>query len=243
MKPGLMIRVLGPVDVATPEGVCSVGGCHSRRLLGALVISVAHAVATDQLIDVVWGQSPPPTAHATLQSLVSRLRRIVGPEAIVLVDHSYRLDAEPSSVDALRFERLVRSAERAVDDAERRKDLCGEALALWRGVPFGELVDDDPFRLEALRLDELRMSAMELRLAAQVELGETDVATAYLRAALEEHPYREKLWYLLIEALADEGRRVEALRECDRFRGVLADVGLVPDETLRDLAERIASPR
>jgi DNA-binding SARP family transcriptional activator len=239
VKPGSMIRVLGPVDVLTPDGVCSVGGLHSRRLLGALVISVAHAVPADHLIDVVWGEAPPRTAQATLQSLVSRLRQIVGPDSILLVDHSYLLSIELKGVDALHFERLVASAQHE-HDAERRRALCQEALALWRGVPFGDLADDDPFRLEALRLDELRMSAMELRLAADVELGDTDLAVAYLRAAIEEHPYREKLWHLLIEALAADGRRVEALRECERLRQVLAEVGLEADDALRGLAEAIA---
>ncbi len=241
MKPGSMIRVLGPIDVLTPEGTSSVGGLHSRRLLGALVVSVAHAVAADKLIDVVWGETPPPSASATLQSLVSRLRRIVGGDSIRLVDHSYVLSVGRGCVDALEFERLVATAEHEHGDVGRRRALCQEALALWRGVPFGELADEDPFRLEALRLDELRVSAMELRLAADVELGDTDLAVASLRALIEEHPYRERLWQLLIEALAADGRRVEALREYDRFRILLAEVGLVADDTLRDLAERTAA--
>ena len=69
--------------------------------------------------------------------------------------------ADVDQVDALRFEQLVRAATADHCSPQESRSLCHEALQLWRGVPFGELADVDPFRLEAMRLDELRMLAME----------------------------------------------------------------------------------
>ena len=224
------IRVLGPIDVSTPAGPVPVGGPRARALLGALVISAGHAVPIDHLCQVMWGDDQPRSAHNTLQSYVSQLRHLLGHEAVVLTDHSYELDARD-------FERLLWRATDARDDAEERWRLSREALDLWRGRPFGDLADDEPFRLEAYRLDELRLTAMELNMSADLELGRHELVVGELESAVEEHPYREPLWYLLIDALARGGRRVEALRTCARLRHVLREVGVSPGAEL-DLHER-----
>jgi DNA-binding SARP family transcriptional activator len=203
-------------------------------------VSARHAVPVDQLAEVVWGAEPPPTGCETLQSHVSRLRRLLGAETIVMVDHAYLLDVAVEQVDALRFERLVDEAVAHRGQPETARDLTHEALGLWRGVPFGDLADEEPFRLEALRLDQLRSAAMELRIEADIALGRAELVVGALEAAVEESPYREHLWYLLIDALSAQERRVEALRTCDRLRTLLREVGLVPGEELRRREERIA---
>ncbi len=240
MHSGYAIRVLGPVDVLTDGGVLQVGGRRAQRLLAGLVVSAGHAVPVDHLVEVVWGVDPPPSAPGTLQSHVSRLRRLLGPSTIRRVDHAYVLNVGSDEVDALRFERMLSEALSLRGDPERCRDLSQSALSLWRGVPFGDLADDEPFRLEALRLDELRLTAMELRIEADVALGRPELVVGALETAVEEYPYRERLWHLLIDALAQDGRRVEALRACDRLRRLLGDVGLVADDELRRREDHIA---
>ena len=78
---------------------------------------------------------------------------------------------------------------------------------------------------------------MELNISADLELGRHELVVGELESAVEEHPYREPLWYLLIDALARGGRRVEALRTCTRLRHVLREVGVSPGAEL-DLHER-----
>ena len=238
MVPGWMIRVLGPIDVATAEGVVTVGGPRPQKLLGALVLAVRHSASTADLIVVLWGERPPEHAVNTVQSYVSRLRRLLGRETIVNADGGYRLEVEVDGLDALLFERLVRDA-RAEGDPTKVRDVCRRALRLWRGPAFGDLSHEDPFRLEAIRLDELRILAMELQLEAELALGRSDLIVGELEAAVQENPYRERLWYLLIEALARDGRRVEALRVCTDLRRMLGDVGLEGGEGLSRLEDRI----
>lgn len=213
MQDDYVIRVLGPIDVLRPTGGVAVGGRHARALLGALVIGVGHAVAIDHLREVVWGQDPPESVDNTLQSNVSHLRQLLGSEAIVRVNGSYELTTEPSNIDAVRFETLLAAAAAACDDAERR-DLGRQALDLWRGRPFGDLADDEAFKLDTYRLEELRLTAMEICLEADFALGNHELIVGELEAAVEENPYRERLWFLLIEALQAGLRRVEALRAC-----------------------------
>jgi DNA-binding SARP family transcriptional activator len=234
-----MIRVLGPIDLLTPAGPRSVGSRNNRALLGALVIAAGHAVPMDQLQAAVWGDTPPESADNSLQNYISRLRRVLGREAIVRADHTYRLDVSRRQIDALRFEDLLVSATDARSDHERCRASCLEALALWRGDPFGDLADEDPFRLETMRLSELRITTMELALEAEISLGGHEIAVAELEGAVQEYPYRERLWYLLIDALQRDHRRVEALRACQEYRNVLADAGLDPADEFRTLEDRI----
>ena len=238
MQKGHMVRVLGPIDILTPTGPVAVGGKQARALLGALAIGAGHAVSIDHLHAVMWGDDPPASAYS-LQSYVSHLRAVLGADAIVHVDHSYELAADVDNVDALLFARLLGDAIESREAPERSRSTCRQALALWRGRPFGELADNEGFRLEASRLDELRLVVMELALEADLSLGRHELVVAELESAVEEHPYRERLWFLLIEALARCDRRVEALRASARLRHELAEVGLEATSELTTMEQDI----
>ena len=241
MRSETMVRVLGPIDVLRPEGAVSVGGRRSRALLGALAVGAGHAVPLDQLREAVWDDRPPRGADNTLQSYVSQLRHVLGTETIVRTDHSYELDLRSVDVDAVSFERLLRDADAAQSDPAESWRLARDALRLWRGRPFGDLADEEPFRLEVYRLDELRSAAMELVLEADLAMGHHEIVVGELESAVEEYPYRERLWYLLITALAEGGRRVEALRRCSQLRHVLGEAGLGASEEIQELEREIVS--
>ena len=234
-----LIRVLGPIDLMTSAGPQTVGSGMNRRLLGALVLGAGRAVPISRLQWSLWGDHPPASAGNSIQTYVSRLRRLLGHDTIVRVDHSYRLDVGRDQIDAIRFEDLVLRATEIDDDPEQRRTVCREALGLWRGDPFGDLVDDEPFRLEAKRLDRLRITVMEFALESELALGHTEIAAAELESVIEEYPYRERLWYLLIEALLRDGQRVKALRIGHRLRDHLAAIGLEAGDELRELEARI----
>jgi DNA-binding SARP family transcriptional activator len=234
-----LIRVLGPIDVLTPDGPRNVGGEHVRTLLGALVVGAGRAVPTTYLADVLWGATPPRSADNTLQSYVSRLRSVLGRDAITRTDHAYRLDVDADEIDAARFEALVAEAGDPASGAETRRSRSRSALQLWRGRPFGDQADHEAFRLEAYRLDELRVLAMELAIAADLELGHDELVVGELESLVEEHPYREHAWHLLIEALIGAGRRIEAARACGRLREQLEDAGISPGHELEELEHRV----
>ncbi len=239
MQGNSMIRVLGPIEISTKDGTLAVGGRQSRALLGALVAGVGHAVSVDYLNDVLWGDSPSKSAGSRLQSAVSHLRSLLGDDAITHIDHAYRLNAEVEDIDALLFDSLLTQATMSRDEPETCRRLCRDALHLWRGRPFGDLADDEPFKLDAYRLDELRLVAMELCVEADLALGNQPLVIGELQAAVVENPYRERLWFLLIEALAGSGRRVEAMRACDRLRQTLAEVGMQASDELATVEKSI----
>jgi DNA-binding SARP family transcriptional activator len=236
----LFIRVLGPIEALSGGRMAPVRGRHARSLLVALVLGAGRAVSVDHLIAAVWGDSPPPSAHSTLQTVVSALRRHIGHTAIEYEEGSYVLRVPLAEIDLVRFETLsLEARDRLEEEPARAREIAMEALDLWMGRPFADVADDEFVYLATSRLEELRVSTMEVRLEADVALGRYAQAVALLEGAVEEHPHRERLWYLLMTALAREGRRVEALHRYRRLQDRLAELGLEPSRDLRDLEQAI----
>lgn len=236
----LEFRILGPIEVVGRDGrQLRIGGRLEKMLLGTLAIAANHAVSTDALAEVLWGDAPPPSRNNSLQTYVSRLRAAIGRERIVSENHSYQLCVDEGELDALEFERLAKAADAGWTDPTERLSICTKALQLWRGTPFGDFADLDPFRLEVIRLEELKMSVLEARLGAEIALGHENLVTGTLEGLVQEYPYRERLWQLLIGALALTGRRVEALRSCEEVRSVLGELGLDPGPEIVRLEQAI----
>ena len=93
------IRILGPLEVSDDGRVVELGAGRQRALLALLALHAREIVATDHLIEELWGGSPPPTAAKALQNLVSQLRRSLGADSIATrpPGYSLQLDAETST--------------------------------------------------------------------------------------------------------------------------------------------------
>ncbi|MDH3306392.1 MAG: AfsR/SARP family transcriptional regulator [Acidimicrobiia bacterium] len=244
MATTIQVRVLGPVVVEVDGQRIDLAGKLERGVVSALVLGLGHVVSVDHLVASLWGEDPPATAHAIVQSVVSRLRAKVTDDFIQADDHGYRLEVAADGVDAVRFERLLDTAMRSLDtDPPRAGDLARQALDLWRGDAFGQLGEEPPFSLEARRLSELRDVAIEVRVEADLSTGDPRRAIPRLENLVEAHPYNERLWYLLAWSLASNGRRTEALRVCRGLRTVLAEVGLEAGQDITAIEDEILAGR
>jgi DNA-binding SARP family transcriptional activator len=238
MWPDTEIFVLGPLVVRRDGEDLAIGGRNAKIVLGTLVVSVNHSVSADQLSWAVWGEEQPDSVKNTIQTYVSRLRQLLGPESITTEDHSYRLEASCEQIDSCRFERMVSEAEIEIaDNPEAAMKLTREALALWRGAPFGELGFEEFAQLEAIRLNELRLNAVEIEVEAEIRSGREHEAVARLHALTHEHPLRERFWHQLVRGLAAVDRRPEAILTYFRYCEALADSGLEPDLSLEELLQ------
>src|ERR1700736_6173132 len=103
------IRLLGPVELVGGDGVRHAVGVKQRVLLAALAVSAGREVSTDQLVEVLWGHSPPAGAANTLQAHVARLRKLFGADRDRLVTgpSGYRLELRPGELDVGVFERFA----------------------------------------------------------------------------------------------------------------------------------------
>jgi serine/threonine protein kinase/DNA-binding SARP family transcriptional activator len=234
-------RVLGPLEVATDDGVLPLGGPKQRAVVAHLILRAGHAVPAAQLIDELWGEEPPETARNTLQTYVYRLRKVLGEDRLEGQSGAYVLRAEPDEIDASRFEALVRSGRaRLAEDPPGALERLDEALGLWRGPAFADFPDEASLRGEIARLEELRLAATEHRVAAQLALGRHTTVVGTLEALTDRYPLRERLWASLMLALYRSGRQAEALDAYRRAREVLADeLGIDPSPELQELHERI----
>lgn len=240
----LEVRILGSLEVRYEGRLVALGGPKQRAVLTALLLRAGGPVSADELIQAVWGEEAPPTAAKALQGHVSRLRDQFGPAAIRLVTTvaGYRLDVEPEECDARRFECLTARAraERADGRLEEAAATLAEALGLWRGPALADL-RYEPFAQPAIaELDELRWSAVEERLAVELELGRHGAVLGELERLAAEAPLRERLVEQRMRALYGTGRHVEALAVYREFVRRLDDeFGLEPGPDLRDLEHAI----
>ena len=156
MATGLMVRVLGSLEVQRDGVAVPIGGPKARTTLALLVAHRSSVVSTDRLADALWGDEPPPSASATMQSNVSRLRRALAPDLeITARAPGYVLGGPSDTIDAAEFELLVADAV-AARSPEAVVALVDRALALWRGAAFEEFAHLDWARGEAVRLEEAR---------------------------------------------------------------------------------------
>jgi predicted ATPase/DNA-binding SARP family transcriptional activator len=240
--PAAEIRVLGPFEIVGSDGPVPLAA-KQARLLAALVVEGGRARGVDDLVEAVWGESPPASAEKLVQVYVSQLRRAL-PAGVEIVTHNgaYAAALPAEALDAARFERLLGEC----DDARRDGNpglaaaLADRALALWRGRAYGDLGDEEVARAEADRLEELRQRAVEARVDAYLSLGRQGDVLPDVLALAREHPYRERLHELAMLALYRSGRQSEALEHFAEARARLAeDLGLEPGPALRDLQRRI----
>ncbi|GAA3456023.1 BTAD domain-containing putative transcriptional regulator [Dactylosporangium matsuzakiense] len=234
----MWIGLLGPLEVRAGDGsAVEVGGSRLRVLVTLLALEPGRVVSAARLVDGVWGDNPPGGAGNALQSLVSRLRRLLPDGVVQARPGGYLLDVGGGAVDHLRFEDLVARA-RTAGEPGAAAGLLRQAEALWRGPALADAGDAEFARPWRARLDEPRLAATEDRLEAELRIGERVVAE--LEALVAAHPLRERLVGLLMRALADAGRGADALAAFERCRGRLADeLGADPSAALLEVHAQV----
>ena len=247
--------VLGLVEVQDEQSGLRIlpMGAKQRALLGALVVEAGRDVCARRLIDELWGEHPPANAANALHLHVARLRRLLsdpaGPDAgqsagrpcIVTTPRGYTLRPGPVETDAARFEALTDQGRRALPhDPDRAGELLGRAMSLWRGPALQGSVLGHICAAEAARLDELRLTALELRCEAYLRTGRHGEIIGELVELTTEHPTRERFYDLLMVAFYRCGRQAEALAVYERARNrLLHELGVEPGPALRRLMARI----
>src|SRR5262245_16846575 len=131
-------RILGPLEVVDSETPLPLGGPKQRALLALLLLRANEVVATDTLIDRLWGERPPATAAKVLQVQIWRLRKALGGDALATRSPGYMLRVGAGDFDLARFDQLVseaRGASPAVAAAKLRERSPSGAARLWPTWP------------------------------------------------------------------------------------------------------------
>jgi DNA-binding SARP family transcriptional activator/class 3 adenylate cyclase len=242
-------RILGPLEVYDGDRPLGLGGTRQRALLGMLLLHANEVVSSDRLVEELWAGEAGQEGSKALQVAVSRLRKVLEPGRaagrggiVVTRPPGYELHLDPHGLDLTRFEALVAEGREALAAGDSRVAAVKlrDGLRLWRGPPLADLAYESFCQGEIARLEELRLSAVEDRIAAELKLGRHGELIAELLELIGSQPLRERPRAQLMLALYRSGREAEALEVYQQARTALVEeVGIEPGRSLRDLHQAI----
>ncbi|OEU98235.1 MULTISPECIES: AfsR/SARP family transcriptional regulator [Streptomyces] len=262
----MRIRVLGTLHAETAGASIAPSAAKPRQILALLALRSRHIVPVSDLMEEVWGAGPPRSAPTTLQTYILQLRRRLraalgdqgtlpaagaaprdplrpGDKHILATRHAgYQLEIADADVDALQFAQLTRNGHAAYEagDMAKAARLLDEALALWRGPALADLPHGKHLAIEATRLEESRLGALERRIDADLRLGRHREVLGELCALRGRYPLYENLHALLMVAFHQDGRSSDALVAFRRLRATLVEeLGLEPSPRIDRLHQAI----
>ncbi len=241
-------RILGPLEVLDDGEAIDIGTPQQRALLANLLLQANRVVATERILEGLWPRDPA-GKEATLWVYISRLRSILDPDrqgdgkssVLVTHDHGYSLVVGPDEIDAHRFEELAQQGSELLrDDPTAAADVLRSALDLWRGAALEDFAYDDFAQFDAARLEDLRLTALEDRIEADIRGGNHRTAIGELDQLVIEHPHRERFVGQQMIALYRLGRPADALRSLERHRKAIGEeLGIDPSPELKRIEEQV----
>lgn len=218
-------------------------GRQGRLMLAYLVLKRERAVGRDELLDLLWPAAAPADPDAALTAVLSKLRRALG-EGVLQGRRELELKLPPGAwVDVETARESVARAEQALErsdwraaaaDGREASEIAAETFLAGHDAPWV-----DEVRRE---LEELRLRALELVVAAGLELGPSNAAAAEraARTLIAAAPLRESAHAMLIDALAARGNVAEALGVYEELRVRLRDeLGTAPGAALTERHRRL----
>lgn len=189
------------------------GGPRQRLVLATLVSREGRAVTTDELVSAVWGDDPPESAGATLQSYASRLRSLLGADSVIGGQGTYALLLARDDVDLWS---LVDTA-RAVDVASR--SLLERAVRAWQGLPYDDLTHETALAASVAAASDAYLTVTTELAQRLLDADQPDDASAVLKPAHEQFRDSDQVARLLMVTCTRMGRPLEAARAFRVMRG------------------------
>lgn len=213
-------------------------GRQGRLLFTFLVVNRLRATSRDELVEALW----PDGRDSGLSPLLSKLRHLVELEG----RHNVRLVLPTDAwVDLEAATEGLHRAEAAVARGDWAA-AWGPARVAQHIAQRGLLPSEEASWVEELRgrIEEIHTRSRELVAEACVNIGggELDTAERAARALVQEQPFRESGWRLLMRVLAARGNRAEALRAYEELRSLLREeLGTGPSPATQALHGRLLS--
>lgn len=242
----MRINLLGPLSVTIDGRNVTPTAPKPRRVLTLLAICANRVVQNETIIEELWEDRPPTSVTTTLQTYVYQLRKCLHltasqaaggggrgrpRDALRTFAGGYMLSLEPDEIDSLRFEQLAQRGRLELEsgDIARASRTLSEALELWRGPALVDVNAGPILQVEILRLEELRKSALELRIDADLRLGRHHALLGELIGLAAQQPTHEVFQAKLMLALYRAGRRSDALHAYQQARQALVtELGVDP---------------
>ncbi len=212
-----------------------------EALLLKYVAARGGRVHSEEALEAMWPDVEPDVGKNRLRTVLSRLRSAAG-DVVERQGKSLVL-SKSLSVDIHEFVTEVDRA-RAAASANRAQAvaIARSAMARYRG----DFLPDDPYEDWAdeprQRARTMMIGLLDLCAEDAAKRGDLDELRRIVERSIEFNPYDDARYLQLATALAQEGRRGEALSLLRRARSALADIGMAPPPALVGL-EKSITPR
>ena len=232
----LQLALLGHFELTGQTGPIDLTNKKLAGLMAFLSLHAPEPQSREKLMALLWGSHFEAQARQNLRQALTRLRRALGPSALISNGETVSLDPDAIVCDVTRFETLVEHGSR---------DALAEAVDLYRDrfladidiqqEAWTEWLDVQRNRLEGLALDAMiKLGECEL------QSGNAESALKVAHRALTANNLREDAHRLVIRALAASGRRGEALQHYDDLVDLLErQLDVQPDSVTRKLVEAV----
>lgn len=241
MKP-VSIRFLGSFESQSRSGErYQLSGIKTVLLLARLAMPPGQVHDRKRLTELLWPDRAEVQALASLRQTLWSLRKAFGdgePPPIVAERSLIRLDPDAVEVDAVEFERQIRSGTK--EDLER-------AIELYRGDFLEELDLDDnegyqPLLFERRRLREMALLGVKNLAALRAGTGDLDGAVEAARRALAFDPLQEDVHATIIRLHRDKGRPGLARDQYEACRDILRrELGIAPSAEMEALRKSLGA--
>jgi predicted ATPase/DNA-binding SARP family transcriptional activator len=239
-EPAVRIRLLGGFEATGADGHALAPGAwrlrKARSLVKLLALAPGRLLHREQVIDALWPEAEAEAGRNNLHQVVHAARRAIATLNIdpttILRTHDDVLDLSPAvATDVEQLQAAVREAQAA--------GAREEISRLLRDSP-AELLPEDAYEpwmqthIAAFR--EWRTQLVMDMAEAHLNNAEADQAVVLLSPVVAADPLHEPAVRALMRALAEIGRRSEALQVYERLRDVLQDeLGADPEPSTRQL--------
>lgn len=216
---------------------------QGRLLFAYLVTHRQRPSSRSALVDAVWPDQPPNSPDSALSALLSKLRSVLGRDAVTGRDDLRLMLPSSSYVDLEAANEQLHEAESATALRDWHR-AWAPARAALHTAERDFLPGHDALWIDEIRrdLEDVRLRALECVAEAGFGLGGPELAATERagRALLEASPYRESGCLHLMRALAARDNVAEALRVYDRLRVSLRDeLGIAPSASVQELHARL----
>ena len=249
------ITLLGPLRIAYDNQDITPSAPKLRQVFSLLALCANTVVPHDRFVEELWEDDPPTSVTTTLQTYIYQLRKVVPgfpgsgrdqgrghhPQ-LQTARRGYTLRMPTTDLDSVRFEQVVRHGARQLHDGNAVKAAATlrDGLRMWRGPALSEVETGPILTAERLRLEQLRKTALEHRIEADLALGKHYELIGELTGLVTREPTNERLAGHLILALHRDQHRDQALRIYDHVRTSLVEqLGLDPSRELQRLHQAV----
>lgn len=230
-SPPFQLSVLGPWQL-TADGSPLQLRSREQRVLAALALRPFPTRC--RVAATLWPEGTRKQALGSLRAAVFNLRR-EAPGVVVGEGDTLALTPGVScDIEKLRHHIAQAHAPAYADLEETISSLdVHDLLTGW----YGDWVEDERESLRIARMEALTAIAKHC-LGSQPDVAQAAAAAAGVLDPLAEEPCE-----LLMRSHFARGERIDAIREFERFRQSLLEIGLQPSPSLRSLAYQVRTAR